>query len=837
MDISESPTQANDDRDYETARHSVYDPEPEPELSSHEAHTLRDDDTGAVNFGPLTQEKAASPLSDVLSPLVVTRESWRDSQPDEPRRDAGTTPARPAFAPPETPVAVVNPFQNKGASILRATQLFNATQVSAAKGFSPTSSRPSPHTFPPPFMSTSPADLGTSPLKHRHPLSSPSGLRDSTPLGPPTSFLVPTPRRDEGEAIPESPTDGGPPRKRRRQELLEEYEPVALSQERKLFEAVDGTDEESEVESGYWRRQRVKRIREDAERQLDEVSYKLSRERPFRRVASSPHVSAKPSSPRGARSRQRSEGPILIPASSGSLPRIPRSSSPGDQRGDATSSRALVPESPVMVPESDFAEGVPSDDAPEGTQGQEAGRGLRGEGDEMPPTQSQWSSREACPPLPVLDEELPPTHLPPSKPEAHPSPSPAPDPKPAPALDPSSSPPASNPSSPPNSRPSPVPGSSPPPAPDPNRTIQPTRASTPPGSPQSSLSPLTATPSPVTTPKATTPSPGPDCYDLPGSADFDLPPPRPNRKPTKKSYLRPPARKSIPRSRRASVAPDRGTDSPDELATAPAQKRRSRSARLPEGPALFENMAFAISFQGRREGEAAEEYDARCEASERLARLVARAGGRVLSDGFNALLDVGAGGVELADEARDLGFTALLADGHSRKVKYMQALALGLPCLAYQWATGSLEKGELQDWTPYLLSPGESAVLGGAVLSRQLSPYPASVARLPDVISRRTLLLGGDRILLVMKKARGAEAGKAYLSLARIVGARVTRVYSVREGRKALGKGGFEWVYVDEETGGKGLGEGVRFLSNELIIQSLIAGRVVGEREGEAHGL
>ncbi|MBE3043882.1 hypothetical protein IMZ48_15170, partial [Candidatus Bathyarchaeota archaeon] len=46
MDISESPTQANDDRDYETARHSAYDPEPEPShdfgTSSHDdAHTLR----------------------------------------------------------------------------------------------------------------------------------------------------------------------------------------------------------------------------------------------------------------------------------------------------------------------------------------------------------------------------------------------------------------------------------------------------------------------------------------------------------------------------------------------------------------------------------------------------------------------------------------------------------------------------------------------------------------------------------------------------------------------------------------------------------------------------
>ncbi|KAL2112444.1 hypothetical protein VUR80DRAFT_7565 [Thermomyces stellatus] len=830
MDISESPTQANDDRDYESARHY----EPDPSSSHDEPHTLLEDETGAVNFGPLSDEaKAPSPVSDILSPVIVDitrRGSWRnhDSQNDESQADLGTTPGRPAAALPETPVAMVNPFKNKGqGSILRATQLFNATQMSAAKNFSPTSSRPSPNAFPQPFMSTSPAGLGTSPLKQRYSngLSSPSVLRNtSTPTAPPTSLLEATPppeRRDDGiETIPESPpgdSDLPPPRKRRRQELLEEYEPVAVSQERKLFsDALTRTDSDgSDVDSQYRRRQRVKRIREDAERQLDEISFRLSRDEPKRVTPSPVHAPARPA----ASPRRRSEEPGPNAASPISLPsRIPQSSPPArPQRGriaETTSSRALIPESPVAVPESDCAQGIAGDHVREATSGRATGTqktSQRFGADDIPPTQP----------------------LSPSKPQPHSSP------PPPTGLTRTSSPPVRSPKD--GRAPSPI-------------TTR---------SPDSTLSPLTTTPSPVASPKTTTrtASPEPDCYDLPSSDAFELPPPRPSRRPVKTTYSRAVRKsRSRPGSLRGRDSPVLDTDSPDELATAPVRKpRRSRSARPSEPRStLFENMAFAISFQEQKEDESAEDYAARCRASEELAHLVSRAGGRILSRGFTELLgnvgvDAKDSGVELLPEAEGLGFTALLADGPSRKVKYMQALALGLPCLAYQWATASLRKGSLQEWTSYLLSSGQSATLGGAALSRYLEPYPPGTASLADVVAKRKLLLGGSRILLVMKKARGGERGKeAYLLLARIVGARVSRVFSVREARKAIRKTGFEWIYVDEELGsakqvlGEGEGRskvrkggelGVRCLSNELIIQSLIAGRVIDEGEREAHGL
>lgn len=917
MDISESPTQANDGRDYETARHHSLDPDPEPVTSSFhdEPHTFLDDDTGAVVFGSLSQDaKVTSPLSDNLSPVDVTaRSGWRDQS----QHDVQATPARQVAAPPQTPAPVSNPFIRQGhTSVLRATQLFNATQLSSAgKGFSPTSSRPSPHTFHQGFgflNSTSPADLGTSPLKNRFAMSSPLRAEGGTSPGPPAGARSPQERslygeqgdEDAVESIPESPPgDDLPPRKRRRQELLEDYEPLAASQQRKLLnESINGAadSDDSDGDGEYQRRLQARRSRERAERRVVGISLDLPKkgEMASRRAATQRTPTGRlskrwrgyerrPSSPRarsvnlGAEvvpdddlpptqipeqpppaelslpqhnpeegnglvdgipgtsspplitahrviSQQRSEE-LPSAASSNSVPtRIPQSSQrTKHKRGQSDNA---IPESPIAVPESDYTQGAPASDATrQSSLEQVAGTG---ETPRPPP-------------------DLPPTQ-PPTQPPLHPKPVAQPETSLKPTIHNASS--AAQPDVPPPASPA---------------------------SSSSQLTALSATPSPVASPTTMRPSPEVDWYA--SSAAFELPAPR-SRRPVKKTYSRP-LRKSLPRSLRSRESPnpdtDAATDSHDELIRTPVRKpRASRSLRReslmpdspdelqghspsryahlkalhsrfngshgPNGGGLFENMAFAISFQERRDGESAEEYAERCRASEDLAGLVTAAGGRVLRHGFSELLDPSEDGpgVELRGGARGLGFTALLADGHSRKVKFMQALALGLPCLAYQWATASLEREEVQEWGSYLLCAGQSVPRGNALLSRSLVPYPAGTAKLEDVVAGRKLLLGGQRILLVMKAREGE--GMAYVVLARIVGAEITRVRSAREGRKALRKGGFEWVYGDEggsfgkgEGGGMANGEGegqrARCLSNELIIQSLIAGRVIDEGERVAY--
>ncbi len=295
---------------------------------------------------------------------------------------------------------------------------------------------------------------------------------------------------------------------------------------------------------------------------------------------------------------------------------------------------------------------------------------------------------------------------------------------------------------------------------------------------------------------------------------------------------------------------------------------------------LFENMAFAISFQARKPGESNDQYSSRMDFSATVTRRIKHAGGRILENGFDELFDALPIGtpsgtpssspgtepdINLTPEGRATGFTALIADGHSRKVKYMQALALGLPCVAARWVTACLDRNEMVDWTPYLLCAGQSAFLGDAIRSRTLAPYEAGTAKLAAVISGREKLLEGSRILAVVKKA--LEGRKmAYVFLARVLGASLTRVYGVEEARtemKAAEEAGqpFDWVYVDgkgdEEAlfsaagpaGGKKRKrmsavqlavqpavKRVRTLSDELVIQSLILGRIIQEGEMEMNG-
>ena len=996
MDISESPTQANDDRDYETECHlplDTTDPLTSPgnhhgtnQSDADELRTLQEGDTGAVNFVPLSQDgKDMSQESDILSPFaenpILQRGDWRGQRASQ---RLGTTPARPSTmaAPPETPAGPVNPFgaRQRPASVLRATQLFNATQFSSGgvKKFSPTSSRPSPHAFHQTFPTdTSPAGLLTSPLKNRT-TSSPSIFRKSSPPRvqiPSTSFAELPPSRSpphqyssrDEEAIPESPPgdpDPSPPRKRQRQELLEDYEPVAVSQQRKLMsdELNKVSDSDSGEDDDLRRRRLARQKREQAERRLNDISFvppprdtatnarslrkrntrrggrlftneaNLDDERnelasrrrpssasgqPFETPSNVRFASVPPQEHSSIDNRRNmtspaeaqeqipptssplvAQAPDLEPSersspplkpqppessntpSSVSLPvQLPPSSQVSKRKygfrrvAGRTSSKMLVPESPMVVPESDLAQG----------QGGVPISG--GEGDEdddtvlAPGTNSGDTTRSRSP---VLDD-LPPTQPPPPATQTE-------------------------------TRESRQEEDTVVEEPEAVQTV-PDSAHGAPKKPPSPLSNLSSTPSLPHSPRETTSSTSrQDLYDLPTSSAAELPPPKSVRAPLlRKTYSK--VRRTL-RMTRTAIASCRqqhhdryDPGSTDELAKSPSRgtfnssmliSRTSvgRSGRLSDSSVrgnqlLFDNMAFAISFQARRDDETEDEYRERCSMSEELCDVVSRAGGKILANGFNELLDPatlkqwpvvqssghgGAAGndesdftLELGQQAKGLGFTALLADGHSRKVKYMQALALGLPCLAYQWATACLEKGEILDWSPYLLCAGQSVCVGNAILSRHLVPYSAIGAALADVVSQRTELLGSDRILLVMKKSRVEETKMAYLLLARILGARLIRAYNIRDARNALRRSEardqkFDWVYVDEETGSveqlfsakapeektaskkkrKRSGGGgsqvaveqdgpapgrVRCLSNELVIQSLIMGRIIDEDE------
>ncbi|KAK6951789.1 hypothetical protein Daesc_006314 [Daldinia eschscholtzii] len=290
---------------------------------------------------------------------------------------------------------------------------------------------------------------------------------------------------------------------------------------------------------------------------------------------------------------------------------------------------------------------------------------------------------------------------------------------------------------------------------------------------------------------------------------------------------------------------------------------------------IFKGMVFALSFQGpqtrKNKGKPTDRAI--------IERMIRQEGGQILTDGFDELFRFDSfqtsgnntssrdlsSSLTLLDQ--DTGFTALIADGHSRKVKYMQALALGIPCLAPKWIMNCISKREIIDWSSYLLCAGPSTFLGEAIRSRNLQPYDASTARLADVVNERPKLLHEARILLVMKKTKNEGKKLPYVFLAQVLGGSLVRVYSLEEARMKLRdeesqNRPFDWVYVDDSlhnaqdalfgstTGSStatkkrkrhstGSEEAdpppkrIRTLTDELVIQSLILGRLIEDGEME----
>lgn len=280
---------------------------------------------------------------------------------------------------------------------------------------------------------------------------------------------------------------------------------------------------------------------------------------------------------------------------------------------------------------------------------------------------------------------------------------------------------------------------------------------------------------------------------------------------------------------------------------------------------LFSHMAFAVSYVKQQE------------EKDKITRLILQQGGQVLESGFDYLFESttsqpsgnrttqASAELTLSAGAHCVGFVALIADEHSRKAKYMQALALGLPCISGHWIAECVAKDTVLDWAPFLLCAGQSSFLGNAIKSRTLRPYPATGANFASTFADREKLLDGKSILLVMGKGRLEEKRKAYVFLTCALGpARVEQVVDLEQARKKLldaEREGQEWdcVYVDSNEdlakrtifrtvamGSSGsrkrkrvtivadnndglVPRKVRVISDEFIIQSLILGQLLEE--------
>lgn len=290
--------------------------------------------------------------------------------------------------------------------------------------------------------------------------------------------------------------------------------------------------------------------------------------------------------------------------------------------------------------------------------------------------------------------------------------------------------------------------------------------------------------------------------------------------------------------------------------TPPSRNRRGPAVAVPlsiptnVSDGIFTNMAFTISYKNSAR-------------RTRLAKLIQGQGGLVLQDSFPDLLE--SDSTDLKPQFSDLAFTALLTDKHSRKIKYMQALALGVPCLSGKWIEACCRAGELHDWATYLLPAGETAELDGATRSRILPfSHRSEAINVKDVLALRPSIFDGSRVVVVTgHKASEKAARKPYLFLIRALGAgkietepdlNAARV-TVDQSRSAQGVDAIGWVFVDDRDIGaakavfsqsalieKGRrkskaaantehqptpqGTNVKVMCNEDIVQTLILGKL-----------
>lgn len=181
------------------------------------------------------------------------------------------------------------------------------------------------------------------------------------------------------------------------------------------------------------------------------------------------------------------------------------------------------------------------------------------------------------------------------------------------------------------------------------------------------------------------------------------------------------------------------------------------------GGGIFAGMVFALSF-GNQES-----------VKKALATTILQNGGRIVDVGFEELFDhpsctnaASSSSSSFSSDATTtaaaapqhfgprpetdrVGFVAVIANTHSRRAKFLQALALGLPCLAPRWIEDCCARARVVGWENYQLAAGDSRYLG-AVRSRVLDGYDARAAQLHAVVARRAKLLDGRGVVVVAAK-------------------------------------------------------------------------------------
>jgi Fungal Rad9-like Rad53-binding len=261
---------------------------------------------------------------------------------------------------------------------------------------------------------------------------------------------------------------------------------------------------------------------------------------------------------------------------------------------------------------------------------------------------------------------------------------------------------------------------------------------------------------------------------------------------------------------------------------------------FPTASGIFTSMAFAVSYND----------DLRRTS---LTKAILANGGTLLGEDFQEMFEQEwsptspsrrahqTESLTLSARFHHNGFVALIADRHSRKPKYLQALALNLPALSGRWIEACIKAAQIVDWEPYLLSAGESMELEGAVRSRVLPPLDAKTALVRDIVSNRPNLLQGEAVVVVTGRGKSDEKTKPYIFLAKAAGAgRLEQCVDLKSAKALLDTDSEEnirWIFVGDKELAKAeaallpksrvrKSKGLRVVENEFLCQSLILGRL-----------
>lgn len=96
-----------------------------------------------------------------------------------------------------------------------------------------------------------------------------------------------------------------------------------------------------------------------------------------------------------------------------------------------------------------------------------------------------------------------------------------------------------------------------------------------------------------------------------------------------------------------------------------------------------------------------------------------------MANGFNELMRVDNNGeLQLQGRAKKFKFAAVIATEHLRTRKYLEALALGWPCISSQFIIDCVGDPDVRrDWRHYVLSAGVSNALGNAHVAADIHVF------------------------------------------------------------------------------------------------------------------